>query len=95
MKENPCVAGTVLPDKLRTLVVKGIQFEGTVSAGSDSSLRNVPEFFYKKHPMALAIPGMIWAIRVDHIKLTDSTLGFGKKINWKREKTVLEKGSLI
>ena len=35
--------------------------------------------------MALAVAGEIWTIKMDSIKMTDSTLGFGKKITWERE----------
>ncbi|MBK8686062.1 MAG: hypothetical protein IPN26_14405 [Bacteroidetes bacterium] len=34
--------------------------------------------YLAKHPLALAIPGDIWALQVNYIKMTDSTLGFGK-----------------
>ncbi len=37
-----------------------------------------------KFPLAVAIPGEVWTIRLSHIKMTDSTLSFGKKISWTR-----------
>jgi uncharacterized protein YhbP (UPF0306 family) len=31
---------------------------------------------------ALAMPGKVYAIRLQWMKMTDSTLGFGKKVVW-------------
>ncbi|MBK7558873.1 MAG: hypothetical protein IPI54_11635 [Chitinophagaceae bacterium] len=41
--------------------------------------------YLAKHPLALAIPGDIWALQLNSVKMTDSTLGFGKKLLWERE----------
>jgi uncharacterized protein YhbP (UPF0306 family) len=30
------------------------------------------------------MPGEIWTIKINRIKYTDNTLGFGKKIIWER-----------
>ena len=85
LKNNPMVAGTILPDKLNTLLIKGVQFEGTLLNTSAPEAAKAASLYYKKNPLAVAIPGEIWVIQVDHIKMTDSTLGFGKKIKWNRE----------
>lgn len=83
--KNPQVAGTILPDKLQKLLVKGLQFEGTLLAGDDPLTQHAATQYYLKHPMAMAVPGTIWTIRIDNIKMTDSSLSFGKKIHWQRE----------
>jgi uncharacterized protein YhbP (UPF0306 family) len=83
---DPCIAGTIQPDKLNRLVVKGIQFEGKILPGDHPICKEASADYYKKHPMALAVPGEIWVIELN--KMTDSTLGFGKKISWKRNETV-------
>ena len=82
---NPAVAGTILPDKLSALVVKGLQFEGILLDGADPMAKNASVFYHKTKPMALAVPGEVWTVQIDSIKMTDSTLGFGKKIKWERE----------
>ncbi|MEI6086461.1 MAG: pyridoxamine 5'-phosphate oxidase family protein [Bacteroidota bacterium] len=81
---NPIIAGTILPDKLNKLQVKGIQLEGTVLAFDDEQAKNASAHYYKAHPLALAMPGEIWTIKINRIKYTDNTLGFGKKIVWER-----------
>ena len=85
LMKNPAVAGTVLPDKLSTLMVKGVQFEGILLDKEHPMVKNASVFYHKTKPMALAVPGDVWTIRIDSIKMTDSTLGFGKKIKWERE----------
>jgi uncharacterized protein YhbP (UPF0306 family) len=37
---------------------------------------------HKGCPIVLAMPGKVYAIRLQWIKMTDSTLGFGKKVVW-------------
>ena len=88
LRKNPFVAGTVLPDKLNRLIVKGIQFEGIVLEPSHLNAEEASGYYYKKHPLALAIPGIIWIIQINHIKMTDSTMGFGRKIAWGREEEI-------
>lgn len=84
LAKNPAVAGTVLPDKLSKLLVKGIQFEGTVLPKEDPLAAHALGHYLRKNPLAVAIAGDIWTIRIDSIKFTDSSLGFGKKLTWKR-----------
>lgn len=84
MKKNPFIAGTVLPDKLNKLAVKGIQFEGIVLDTELPEVKRGLNDYVRKYPMALAMPGEIWALQIDRIKMTDNTLGFGKKMIWSR-----------
>ena len=85
MKNNPFVAGTILPDKLNRISIKGIQFEAIVLDTEQPLVKRTLGIYLAKHPLALAIPGHIWALQINHIKMTDSTLGFGKKIVWHRD----------
>lgn len=85
MRKNPFVAGTILPDKLNKISIKGIQFEAVVLDTQQPLVKRTLGLYLKKHPLALAIPGEIWVLQINKIKMTDSTLGFGKKINWERE----------
>lgn len=85
MKKNPFIAGTILPDKRNKIAVKGIQFEALVLDTEQPRVKRTLGVYLKKHPLALAMPGEIWVLEINTIKMTDSTLGFGKKINWQRE----------
>lgn len=81
---NPAVSGTILPDKFNPLQIKGIQFSGVVLSFDDPLAHKAASHYHHKHPVALAMPGEIWTIRLDYIKFTDNTLGFGKKLIWER-----------
>ena len=83
LKANQNIAGTILPDKLKLLMIKGIQFEG--SAFIDKDDPNTKSIFYGKHPIARTVSGEIWTIQIDKIKYTDNSLGFGKKLLWERQ----------
>ena len=81
---NNKVAGTVLPDKLDSKKIKGIQFSGIFIDAKDELLDSFKKIYYRKYPFALTFAGEIWAVELTNIKMTDNTLGFGKKIHWKK-----------
>ena len=82
---NKRIAGTILPDKLNLLAIRGIQFTGFICTGE--SIHFAASAYHKKIPFALALPGDVWAIQLETIKLTDNTIGIGKKILWNKERT--------
>lgn len=92
LKNNPIIAGTILPDKLNKFLVKGIQFEGIVLDSDNPLMKHDSGFYHKKHPIALAMSGEIRTIQINHIKMTDSTMGFGKKIIWVRDEEAMSLG---
>lgn len=79
------VAGSILPGKADPVIVKGIQFEGRLIDPSDPSAIHASRDYHLRYPLALAMGGEIWVIRLQHIKMTDSSKGFGTKIEWVRE----------
>lgn len=79
---SPAVSGTVLPDKLNKLMVKGVQLEGVCLDEDHALAKGASQYYHKKNPMALAMSGKVWTIQLQHVKLTDSSLGFGKKLHW-------------
>lgn len=90
LANNASVSGTVLPDKLNKLKVKGLQMEG-ICLNEDHPLAKVAsQYYHKKNPLALAMPGKVWTIQLEHLKLTDSSLGFGKKLHWYAQTTQAE-----
>lgn len=78
------VAGSVLPDKLNKLALKGIQWEGVVLSRENPLAEKAGKFYYRKYPFALVIPGEVYAIELTAIKLIDGAKGFGKKIMWRK-----------
>ena len=88
LAKKPEIAGSILPDKLNVLALKGIQFEGIVLSPDDFLMQNSSRYYYQKYPLALVIPGEVFAIELTGIKMTDGAKGFGKKITWKRTQAV-------
>lgn len=87
---NPLVAGTILPDKLNVLQIKGIQFQGVILPDDHPSAKEAFAHYHKRHPVALAVSGHMWTIQITDIKMTDNSLGFGTKITWNRGELVEE-----
>lgn len=81
------VAGTILPDSIDVLKIKGIQFSGKILAKTDVDKFKLNAQYTKKYPLSLTMPGYIWGVRLDHIKFTNNTLGFGNKTTWNREES--------
>ena len=60
--------------------VQGLQICGVVRRGDEQDKST----YLKRFPYAAVAPLNIWAIEPSFMKLTDNTLGFGKKLIWKR-----------
>lgn len=84
IERQSSVAGTILPDTLDKIMVKGIQFNGEVTK---NDLFNVSAamHYHTRHPMAMAVPGDMWTLHLSFIKFTDNSRGFGTKIVWQQE----------
>ena len=82
LHQNPVVAGTIQPDKLNPLAIQGIQFTGSILDVTDPLCSAAKSVYHKKYPFAMAMPGEVWTVQFQYIKMTDNTLGFGKKITW-------------
>jgi uncharacterized protein len=89
LEKKGTLAGTILPDRLRHLVVQGVQFQGSILDPNDPLCSHASMYYLKKFPFAMAIPGQIYILKLSNIKMTDSSKGFGKKILWQREETTI------
>lgn len=83
LQKNKAVAGTILPDRLKTMMVQGVQFSGCVIE-ADELANKVSRKYHLRFPFALTMPGEIWYIQLQTIKMTDSSKVFAKKIHWQR-----------
>ena len=83
--QNPKVSGTIMPDKLNKLAVKGVQFTGLVLADKDPLCMGAFKNYHSRFPMAIAIPGIVWTIQLNQLKMTDNVPGIFKKHSWQRE----------
>nr|WP_318384569.1 YhbP family protein [uncultured Enterobacter sp.] len=79
------VAGTVNGQPKTVALIRGVQFKGEVRRMSDEE-SDVPRGQYnRRFPVARVLSAPIWEIRLDELKFTDNTLGFGKKLHWIRD----------
>ena len=78
---NKLIAGTILPNSLDFAAIKGIQFTGIFILPEND---NWKDQYIAQYPIAKEMPGTIWAIQINEIKMTDNSLGFGTKILWSR-----------
>lgn len=84
MQEKATCSGTIIPDSLDPLQIKGVQFKA--HAKRLSLFDMAPSIIYHaRHPMAVAIPGELWELSLEWIKFTDNSQGFGSKFFWERE----------
>lgn len=79
------VAGTVNGQPKTVTRIRGVQFKGVIrrleGQESDAARRSLPSSL----PGRQVLPAPVWEIRLDEIKFTDNTLGFGKKLHWLRD----------
>jgi uncharacterized protein YhbP (UPF0306 family) len=85
MKMHKVVAGTIIPEQLEVVVIKGIQYEGLLLDDTMELTIKVSASYYLKFPFAMAVPGKVYAIQLNAIKFTDNMRGFGFKQQWKRD----------
>jgi uncharacterized protein len=90
LEKNELIAGTIQPDKLNPLAIKGIQYKGKVLPLDDIKSRMASAFYHHRYPFALAMPGEVRIIEMSVIKMTDNSAGFGKKITWVKDAPAYE-----
>lgn len=83
--QNPKVAGTIMPDKLNKLAIKGITFSGEVLVPGDPFCADASKIYYHKFPFAVAIPGTFRTIRLDEVRMSNYIMGIFEKFCWQRE----------
>ena len=84
-KADPNIAGNILLETQSVGKIQGVQFWGRFEALSSGTLQKV---YFKKFPYALALHPKLWSIKVNRFKMTDNSLGFGKKIVWEEKSGV-------
>lgn len=79
--KNSRISGTVALETKTVGKIQGIQFGGEMIRCDTAAQRDL---YFKAFPYARIMNPTLWMIRLDEIKMTDNTLGFGKKLIWKR-----------
>jgi len=81
---NEKVAGTINQSINVISKIKGIQFKGKFINPDGKPEKQYYHLYFEKFPFSKVIPSPIWAIALTWIKMTDNTLGFGKKLIWEK-----------
>lgn len=79
------VAGTVNGQPKTVALIRGVQFCGELRRVEKPESEAWRERYNRRFPVARVMSSPLWEIRLDEIKFTDNTLGFGKKLHWLRE----------
>ena len=78
------VAGTVNGQTKTVARIRGVQFAGELRLVEAPEIEALRERYNRRFPVARVMSSPLWEIRLDEIKFTDNTLGFGKKLAWLR-----------
>jgi hypothetical protein len=79
------VAGTVNGQPKTVALIRGVQFRGKIHPLEDAEAASVRSLYYRRFPVARVMTAPVWEIQLAELKMTDNTLGFGKKLHWLRE----------
>ena len=78
MLQNASVAIGITLETRVVGKVQGVQICGKAERGDEQDRL----LYIKRFPYAAVMPLHLWAVEPSFIKLTDNTLGFGKKLIW-------------
>ena len=81
MEANVNVALSIVLETRIVGRVQGLQITGIAMRGDDEAKSR----YIKRFPYAAVAPLSLWMVRPTMLKLTDNTLGFGKKLIWQSE----------
>ncbi|MTD41210.1 hypothetical protein GIX45_21835 [Erwinia sp. CPCC 100877] len=79
------VAGTVNGQPKTVALIRGVQYRGELRLLEGDESEEKRMLYCQRFPVARAMSAPVWEIRVDELKFTDNTLGFGKKLSWLRQ----------
>lgn len=79
------VAGTVNGQPRTIAMIRGVQFRGEICMLEDNESAALRERYCRCFPVARGMTAPVWELRVNELKFTDNTLGFGKKLSWLRD----------
>ena len=82
--ENPEVAGTIALETKDVEKIQGVQLLGRITEPKGEEIDNATKQYLKEFPYAKKMEPYLWEMKLTFIKMTNNTLGFGKKIIWQK-----------
>lgn len=80
MLKNSKVAASIVLETRIVGKIEGLQITGQIMQATTEDKR----LYIKRFPYAAVADLELWRLEADFLKLTDNTLGFGKKLIWQR-----------
>ena len=84
---NSTVAGSIVLETNIIGKIQGVQFPGKVLRPDEDFNKKAKKAYLKKFPVAALMNTSLWVVELEHIKMTDNRLGFGKKLIWENPRT--------
>lgn len=82
ISHNIFIAGSIIESCSSSY--RGMQFQGVISEPREDFAQKARAHYLKKYPFASGMNTTLWVIDFTLVKYTDSKLGFGKKLIWKK-----------
>lgn len=79
------VAGTVNGQPKTVALIRGVQFKGEIRLLDGDEAAEKRALYVRRFQVARVLSAPVWELRLDELKFTDNTLGFGKKLHWLRD----------
>lgn len=92
MMESGFAAGSVVLETRTVGKVQGLQLQGNVSLLKGDEAKQARRSYIKRFPYAMVTDLILWQLQPTYMKLTDNTLGFGKKLIWNGTGTSIKEG---
>lgn len=81
MIANSRVAASIVLETRIVGKIQGLQITGNIEPATDEDKK----LYIKRFPYTAVADLTLWRLQADMMKLTDNTLGFGKKLIWHRQ----------
>ena len=81
---NPQVAASVVLETRTVGKLQGLQLQGKMYRPEGELLQKAKKQYIKRFPYAAVADLELWLLEPSRAKMTDNTLGFGKKLLWER-----------
>lgn len=81
IEKFPKVAANILLETKSLSAIKGVQIQGVVTQANGLQEKKI---YFKAFPYAALLLPTLWVLSVDSFKMSDNSLGFGKKLIWQR-----------
>ncbi|CQQ63530.1 Uncharacterized protein conserved in bacteria [Yersinia mollaretii] len=82
MQINPQVVGTIATQPRTVALIKGIQYRGEIAVLSGDAAEAALQRYCRRFPVAKVASAPLWQLNLLEVKMTNNTLGFGKKLFW-------------